>query len=408
MTENINAESKFRENILSEKSAVSVLVFGTIMIIISVVFFLWLGSWTFNSKLDESKIAQFGDFIGGVVGSLFALVGVILFYVALKEQRRDFKTNQDAVNLQLKAFDQQIDEFKAQREELETTRKIYEQQTKTMKNQQFDSNFYSLLNVYITIKKNLESNSDYFDEMFNQIIKDIDFEEGELLSDFHTKIINKYENIFLNNRNHLSQYFKTIYRLLKMIDDCEHLNDEEKNFYAKILRSQITNSELLVLYYNYHSSFGKKVQSLILKYDFLKHLETLSKVEFLKKFELKIEDKIQLILFTEKLKNLLSINIVAAKDFENTEPVKVEEKYERFDCIIGLFIDENIDLKIYFTRDLTEIFSLPLEKFKEFIYLFLSDELYYNKFIRSNNTEIQKSMTTDDDNLIFNFAITKF
>ena len=39
--------------------------------------------------LDEAKVAQFGDFVGGVVGTLLAFVAAILYYVALKEQRKD-------------------------------------------------------------------------------------------------------------------------------------------------------------------------------------------------------------------------------------------------------------------------------------------------------------------------------
>lgn len=399
--------AKIPNKVFSEKAAIIILIFGLILMLISLLVFLIFGNWEFSFSLNEEKVAQYGDFIGGVSGSVFTLVGVILFYVALKEQRIDFKTNQKAVELQLKALNQQIKEFKAQRDELESTRKIYEQQTKTMKNQQFDSNFYSLLDVYTSIKKSLNEEKDFFENLYENLKSDIFFEEDETLYEFHKKIVKKYENIFLIHRNNLSQYFKTIYRLLKMIDDCEHLTDEEKVFYSKILRSQVTNSELLILYYNYHSNFGMKVQSLVLKYDFLKHLETLSKVEFLKKFTIKIEDKIQLILFTEKLKNLLSINILAAKDLENTEPINISEKYDRLDYILGIMIDEKLELKLYFPKETTTIFSLTNEQFKDFIYLFLNDELYYNKFENSSN-EIQKSIITNDDNLIFNFSISKF
>jgi hypothetical protein len=401
-------DHKMGNKVFSEKSAIYILIFGLILVLLSLIIFLIFGNWEFSLSLNEEKVAQYGDFIGGVAGSVFALVGVILFYIALKEQRIDFKTNQSAVRLQLKALNQQIEEFKAQRDELESTRKIYEQQTKTMKNQQFDSNFYSLLNVYMSIKKNLNSGSDLFVKLFENLEADIVFDTGEKLNDFHKKVVKKYENIFLTNRNQLSQYFKTIYRLLKMIDDCDHLTDDEKIFYSKILRSQITNAELLILYYNYHSSFGMKVQSLILKYDFLKHIETLSKVEFLKKFTIDIENKIQLILLTEKLKNLLNINILAAKDLENVDPINISEKYDGCDCILGITIDEALELKLYFPVATTTVFSLSNEQFKDFIYLFLNDELYYNKFENLSNAEIQKSILTNDDNLIFNFSISKF
>lgn len=138
------------QNILNEKVGLLISLIGILLIILGLYLFLIHGNWEKSSVLDESKIGQFGDFIGGVVGTLFALAGVILYYAALVDQRKDFKTNQDALNLQVKALNQQIVEFQEQRKELEITRQIYEQQNRTMKIQQFESNFYSYLNVYIT------------------------------------------------------------------------------------------------------------------------------------------------------------------------------------------------------------------------------------------------------------------
>ena len=59
----------------------------------------------------------------------------------------------------MKLSENKIEEFEKQKEELALARNVYEQQYKTMKEQehtmkiqQFESSFYSFLNVYITIK----------------------------------------------------------------------------------------------------------------------------------------------------------------------------------------------------------------------------------------------------------------
>src|SRR5687767_8545834 len=39
---------------------------------------------------DMASSGQFGDFIGGVVGSIFSLAGVILLYITLRAQRENF------------------------------------------------------------------------------------------------------------------------------------------------------------------------------------------------------------------------------------------------------------------------------------------------------------------------------
>ena len=217
------------QNILNEKVGLLISLIGILLIILGLYLFLIHGNWEKSSVLDESKIGQFGDFIGGVVGTLFALAGVILYYAALVDQRKDFKTNQDALNLQVKALNQQIVEFQEQRKELEITRQIYEQQNRTMKIQQFESNFYSYLNVYITIKNNLNSGSeqkDFFKDIYDLLVDDLSM-QNKSFSDSHMYMIEKYNCIFQKKRGLLSHYFKTIYRLLKIVDTSTFATEEK-------------------------------------------------------------------------------------------------------------------------------------------------------------------------------------
>ena len=46
--------------------------------------------WDIDS-INLEKSAQFGDYIGGFVGSLFSLSGFIFLYLTFKEQRDTFK-----------------------------------------------------------------------------------------------------------------------------------------------------------------------------------------------------------------------------------------------------------------------------------------------------------------------------
>ena len=66
---------------------------------------------SFNIISDEigiDKFGQYGEFIGGFGGSLWALAGVLLFYKALTEQREDFVNNKKALDAQVKALELQI------------------------------------------------------------------------------------------------------------------------------------------------------------------------------------------------------------------------------------------------------------------------------------------------------------
>lgn len=53
--------------------------------------------FNFDVPIKTDVFGQFGDIVGGVIGSLWALAGVILFYAGLTEQRKDIQTNQNAL-----------------------------------------------------------------------------------------------------------------------------------------------------------------------------------------------------------------------------------------------------------------------------------------------------------------------
>ena len=404
----INNKVPFHKKFLSEKTGIIFTGIALIVMFLAILIFLIFGNWNFSKVLDESKVGQFGEFIGGVVGSLVALAGIVLYYVALTEQRKDIKINQNAFNLQTQALNLQIREFKAQKEELISTRKIYEQQSKTMKNQQFDSNFYSLLNVYTNIKNILNNsipNNDYFLSLYNEISKEVIITNVDNIFDTNKKAIECYTNYYINNRGKLSTYFKTIYRLIKFVDNCEHLKEDEKIVYSKIIRSQISDSELLVLCYDYQSIFGIKARPLVLKYKLLKHIQRLSKIEFEKHFNFETELKRnKIVLFIDKLIDLINNNIEKAKDIEIINPITNEYTFDDFGLIIGIYIDVSLELNIIAKN---KVSKLPFSEdvFSNFIELVLNDYYYFEKYRLPDIDGIEKIIIKVKENTIFKYTI---
>ncbi|MEQ3027070.1 putative phage abortive infection protein [Bacteroides uniformis] len=276
-----------------------------------------------------------------------------------------------------------------------------------MKIQQFESNFYSYLNVYITIKNNLNSGSeqkDFFKDIYDLLVDDLSM-QNKSFSDSHMYMIEKYNCIFQKKRGLLSHYFKTIYRLLKIVDTSTFAT-EEKISYGKIIRSQLTDYELLILYYNYHTSYGEKTRSLILKYNILKHLQTLSKIEFEFKYFFKNEDeKIKAVFFTSWLNKLLTENINHGYDIEYTDKLIVEEVCNIYDCIVGVYIDEAIEIKIIFDNDKINEIPFSIKEFNSFICHFLYDKLFYDRFCIPSGDELIKSIINEDDRTIFAYKI---
>ncbi|MGD8782487.1 MAG: hypothetical protein PVH88_26460 [Ignavibacteria bacterium] len=106
-----------------------------VSIIIGIVIIIWLlivlyqaGYKITHVNLDLIKTGSVGDFIGGVVGSIWALVGVVLFYGALVLQRI--------------SLEKQI-------EEMTQTKEVLEKQS-------FESTFYELLNQHRSLLSNIK------------------------------------------------------------------------------------------------------------------------------------------------------------------------------------------------------------------------------------------------------------
>lgn len=282
MESNNNSE---RDSFFSEKTGKILAIIGLLTIFIGTTIYLIFGSWSFSSILNEEIIGQFGEFIGGVVGSILAMSGIILYYVALKEQRKEIGVSQDALKCQVEALNQQIVEFREQKKEMQETRKLYDEQTKEFrrqtkisKHQQFASSFYSLLDVFINVREELNKEKNYFSSIYEEL-RIIDNNQQSSIINIFKAINKKYIELYYDHYLELNHYFKTFYRMVKLIEE-SGIEKSDKLVYFKIFRSQITSKELLLFFYNCHSELAKKVRSFVIKYDLLKDLSLLDRIEF--------------------------------------------------------------------------------------------------------------------------------
>jgi uncharacterized membrane protein len=273
---------------LTEKNSKILLWIGLSLFIVGIVVFLYRESIGFSSKVDATKVAQFGDFIGGVVGSLWSLAGVILFYVALTEQRKDIEINRETLNAQVSALNQQIEEFELQRTELSETRKVFQEQSETLKIQRFENTFFQLLSLHHELVDKLNFNwtgpfeqtailekravlskafedleqkfkySNYFWEKdrFGEetskldLPKTIEIAENRMIKTYKEFYFDSYKQIF-------SHYFRNVYHIFKFIYTSELIEKSKKQFYASLIRAQLSSDELYIIFYNsLHQGLG--------------------------------------------------------------------------------------------------------------------------------------------------------
>lgn len=103
-----------------------------------------------------------------------------------------------------------------------------------------------------------------------------DYEQKELLTDEILSKINKDKKHVLGrtNQNYMSVYSRNMYNAIKLIDQSRLLSEEEKVRYVKVLRAQLSNAELYVLFFNLLSRFGKKWidNKYVVKYQLIQNL----------------------------------------------------------------------------------------------------------------------------------------
>lgn len=382
----------------------TLILIGVVGTVVGAIFFLWHEPiLVTEAKINSEKIAQFGDFIGGFFGSIWALAGVFLFYKALTEQRIDFANNKKALDLQVQALNQQIEEFKLSRDEQVLSRKVYEDQSSTLKIQQFESNFYSLLNVYINIKNQFNSNdTEFFKSLLNEIKKSYCQDSQHCKQ--HDVFIEKYLEIHDSNREKLSNYFRSLYRIITIINDSHFLTPKNKFFYSKIVRAQLSDYELIIISLNAHTYWGEKLKKHILKYNLLKHLPIFCKPEFEHFSSLQKDNR--LLLFSEELDRFLIKHLDLYYSIES-DIDKVEEKFNFFDVIVGIYFHDDIKITIYCDNELESTgLNLNEDSFQKFLSQYMYEKAIEQTYLNKKRVDITTSLVQKESGKEFNIIIS--
>lgn len=266
-------------------------------VLLGIVIIVWIASLFGLNQLisDPARKGQFGDSFGAI-NSLFsglALAGIIY-----------------TIYLQKK-------ELSLQRKELSDTREEFKTQNKTLSLQRFENTFFHLLQLHHQIVNAIDIDI-YKNKPIRVTLKMVERKEkiekdkitlkGRDVFKYSFEQVNyqikKYEDdfdkIYMNYwpivQTDFGHYFRNLYRIIKLVNEYEfhsHIElespkntrkDEDKttyitsNFntqykYTSMVRAQLSDFELLWLFYNALSENGvKKFKPLIEEYSLLKNL----------------------------------------------------------------------------------------------------------------------------------------
>lgn len=244
----------------------------------------WYATTHYESTDPNATAGVFGDSFGAVNAliSALAFAGVI---VTFRLQRKELDLQRHELNLQYQ-------ELKAQRDE-------FAQQNKTMKLQRFENTFFNMmqlqqqivndLHLQMIVNNRLRGNvlgpESYEKELRGrEVIKHIyDVARSRIGNDG----LKNYANIA--NRDLLDHYFRHLYTILRFVDETdvfvpigEDILDiryewKQKYHYTTIVRATLSRYEMLILYYNGLSEFGReKLKPLIEKYALLDNIDKYS------------------------------------------------------------------------------------------------------------------------------------
>jgi hypothetical protein len=312
-------ESKYRLDTLE-------ILIITISVILLVFAFFAPALFVNNSinGFDFTKSGQIGDTVGGIMNPFITLAGVFLTFLAFyiqfkanKQQKELFRQELDSNKFEsqfyemLRLHKENVNEINLKlTSDTIADKELVIQNEEVVGRECFKYYLEELKIIYYVVKKNLPNDDE------NKLIniaysiffigsKFIKGKQREVPED--KAIINSIEGLsFINNGNqntgtrgnknnfkayvskksdysgaqilnydlfqghsaNLAHYYRHLYQTVKFIvkQDENFLNYEQKRNYLRILRSQLSNQEQAMLFYNWKSDFGSNWENSINKY----------------------------------------------------------------------------------------------------------------------------------------------
>ncbi|MFC0776056.1 putative phage abortive infection protein [Terrimonas alba] len=237
--------------------AITFAIWGAVTIIGSVFLFKNAETFDVDKKINDEKFGNFGSLISGTVGALWSLVGVILFYITLRLQRKEL------------AF--QREELELTRGELQGQKEQMIRQNATLIQQRFETTFFQLLTLHHQIVNAMDLRrqgaiTQQGRDVFKSRYADVKRELSKVSIQQEIEAIYlKFYKIYQTDFGH---YFRNLYHILKYVNSSD-ISDKEKYRYSTLVRAQLSSDEVLMIFYNCLSKNGiEKFKPLIEKYHF--------------------------------------------------------------------------------------------------------------------------------------------
>jgi len=307
-------------------TAISFLVIGLLTILWFIIFKPF-NDWSFNT--DSTLFGQFGDFIGGFVGTIFSLVAIIFLYKTLIAQQRSIKKQDEAIDLQKSAYEIELFEttffnlLKTQQELTNAIKAYFHRLNENFSTVQYTvlgREFFAYSNVeikkiwlsienesYVGMFDDSEDYITYLKEEIGEFYNpespsfchpdEAKFEESKIRNEEKLRHTNKHykitKDIWENTRNldtikkiekiyglyfqryhyAIGHYFRHLYHIIKYVCDFKPSSEQHYDInmkYINFIQAQMSSFELMLLFYN--ACAFPKLLKYLRDYNFLENL----------------------------------------------------------------------------------------------------------------------------------------
>lgn len=250
---------------------------GVLIAAVLLVLFLLNQNYSTDLPVDTGIFGTYGDFIGGVFGTVVALYSVYLLIKTFQNQYTVNKsvkdTNDSIISANKKA------DAAAQRQYYQTELQI------------FDGKFSRFLDAYLlaisAYKYNDLEGRAAFEQIAGQFING-SFDNNNKYKPRCASATDEYLEFYAEHQTVMSVHLRMLYLLTCLISE-SNIEEDDKVQYAKLVRGQMSNAEMLIVRYNCRSHYGKKMQPYCNQYNLTKHLSIIRLLEF-KTYRKAIED----------------------------------------------------------------------------------------------------------------------
>ena len=206
-------------------------------------------------QLETDVVGQFGDFVGGVIGTI---ISVVLLYFT----------------------------FKAQHTDVENHMKVYKEES-------LNKLFFHMLELYnATLNRFVV---DIVDEegvsmrlygkealhyQYEQLYAGFQIEVNDNRTLIRKKAVSAFQSFYASTQDFSPIFFRTVYGILNLLNTNDSQTEQVRIGLMKVLRFQLTSTELIMLRYNAMTKMGSKSTLLINKFNMLKHLPPMDLLEY--------------------------------------------------------------------------------------------------------------------------------